>query len=133
MRREQHGFALFVGEHLQQSHHLLLAGVVEEGGGLVKDDHWRLLCQCLRHHHFLSLAVAECCNVVLCKCCDAHQLHRLGHGGFVVLTECAPEVRVRGTAQCHHLFGCEIPHVEWVGEHHGNSSAPALCQRAQQR
>lgn len=91
---KEDGLSRLAADAAQQQHGLHLAGEVEKGGWLVKDNDGSLLCQCLGYHYLLPLAIAEGVNHAPAQRLDAHLADGLADHVAVVGCQRAEEARV---------------------------------------
>lgn len=113
---EEDGFAVFVGEAVQQLKDLALAGIVEEGGGLVEHQRDGLLREGLGNHHFLLFAVAQGFKRTVGEGFDADELQGLGDDATVFLVQSAPEIGVGRATEADDFRCRKVAQVGSLGE-----------------
>ena len=98
---------------------LALAGIVEEGGGLVEHQRGGLLREGLGNHHFLLFAVAQGFKRTVGEGFDADELQGLGDDATVFLVQGAPEIGVGRATEADDFRGREVAQVGSLGEDEG--------------
>ena len=126
MGGQEYRLLRLVGQLPQEEQHVDLRWVVEECRRFVKIDYGCLLCQCLRYHHLLSLAVTKRLYHALGEMCDACLGDALGHYLAVVVVQRSPEAGIWRASETNQFGNGDVLYVGLRGEHHSDEARHLL-------